>query len=315
MKQRSESPLTPLRANPRLILCLLGLALLVIAHPLPARAEVSVQDDRGRTVQLDQPARRVIALYGALNEIVAALGREDVLAARTEADQFPPAILDRPVIGTHMRPNIELIVGLHPDLVIQLAGRRESEEALAALERLGLKTALFRTSSFSELFSVVRRVGVLVGAEDAATALVTSTEKRLDEVARAVADEPRPGVVFEVRYPNLLAVGGGSMVSDVIDRAGGRNCLGGPEKFVRLNEEELLRLDPEVYLIQQGPMNPRPMPLAERPHFATLKALRSGRVHIVDESMYSRPGPRSIEAVEELAALLHPAAIKNKEKR
>ena len=291
------------------------MALLVIIHPLPAKSEVSVQDDRGRTVRLDQPAHRVIALYGALNEIVAALGREDLLVARTEADEIPPSILDRPVIGTHMRPNIELIVGLHPDLVIQLAGRSESEKTLSSLEGLGLKTALFRASSFSELFSIVRRVGVLVGAEDAATALVASTEKRLDKVARATVTEPRPSVFFEVRYPNLLAAGGGSMVSDVIERAGGRNCQDGQEKFVRLNEEELLRLNPEVYLIQQGPMNPRPMPLSGRPHFATLRALQNGRVHIVDESMYSRPGPRSIEAVEELAALLNPAVTPKKEKK
>jgi ABC-type Fe3+-hydroxamate transport system substrate-binding protein len=57
------------------------------------------------------------------------------------------------------------------------------------------------------------------------------------------------------------------------------------------------------------------MPLAERPHFATLKALRSGRVHILTKACTRGPCPRSIEALEELAALLHPAAIKNKEKR
>jgi iron complex transport system substrate-binding protein len=53
-------------------------------------------------------------------------------------------------------------------------------------------------------------------------------------------------------------------------------------------------------------MNKNPVPPGERPHFATLAAVRAGRVHIVDERLYSRPGPRSVDAAEELARILHP---------
>ncbi len=253
-------------------------------------------------------------MYGALNETVAALDREEILIARTEADRYPSSIAEKPVIGTHMRPNIEMIVGLNPDLVVQMAGRRESEEALQALDRLGLKTALFRAASFPELLSVFQRLGVLLGADEPAASLIISTRKRLNNIGRMVALEPAPSVFFEVRYPNLLAAGRSSMISDVIKHAGGRNCLDSPEKLVRLNEEKLLHLDPEVYLIQRGPMNPEPTPLDERPHYSTLKALKNGRVHVVEELKYSRPGPRSIEAVEELATLLHPAAIADDQK-
>jgi iron complex transport system substrate-binding protein len=147
-------------------------------------------------VQLDQPAAAVIALYGALNEIVAALGvRMFWRPAPKRTSSRPPSWVQAGHRHAYA-PNIERSSACIPTLSSSWPARRESEEALAALERLGLKTALFRTSSFPSCFPLSG--GWASGrAEDAATALVTSTEKRLDEVARAVADEPRPGVVFE----------------------------------------------------------------------------------------------------------------------
>jgi iron complex transport system substrate-binding protein len=70
--------------------------------------------------------------------------------------------------------------------------------------------------------------------------------------------------------------------------------------------EALIACNPEAYVIQRGPMNPNPGVPEARPHFGILRAVKEGRVLFVDEQVYSRPGPRSIDAVEELAAFLHP---------
>ena len=77
--------------------------------------EIHVKDDTGRELVLERPAERIIALYGAYNEILAAMGLEDRLVGRTKADVLPPSILSRPSIGTHMRPNVELVLALEPD--------------------------------------------------------------------------------------------------------------------------------------------------------------------------------------------------------
>ena len=66
----------------------------------------------------------------------------------------------------------------------------------------------------------------------------------------------------------------------------------------------LLRLAPDIYLMQQGPMNPSPVPLAERPLFRTLPCLGTGQVFTVDQALFSRPGPRSIEAVRQLLTII-----------
>lgn len=267
---------------------------------------LSIVDDLGQEVRLAFPARRIIALYGAYNEILAAMGMEDRIVGRTKADMIPPSIASKPSIGTHMRPNIEIILGLKPDLALQSSGRKEALMAVQQIQREGLPVAVFHPEDFEGLFDVIRRIGVLTGKPDRAKALVKSLETRLKRVkGRLQGISTRPKVFFEVRYPNLLGAGKRSIVNDIIDHAGGINCIQKEKKLVRIGMEALIEKNPVVYILQRGPMNKNPSEPRSRPHFQVLSAIKTGRVLVVEEQVYSRPGPRSVDAVEELTAFLH----------
>ena len=257
---------------------------------------------------LKAPAQRIVALYGALNEILAGMGLTERLVARTEADHEPPAIETLPVIGTHMRPNLERVLAVKPDLVLQLAGRGEALETAEKLGRLNVPVAVFAVSDFPDLVATIDRIGLLTGEPEAAQTLRQGLEKRLAAVTAALPTGKRPTVFFEARSGNLLTAGKGSMVTAVIEAAGGENVVNQDKKLVRFSDEELLRLAPEVCLTQRGPMNPEARPMASRPEYAGLPCVRDGRSFVVDEALYSRPGPRSVTAVEELARLLSPNA-------
>ncbi|WP_415519156.1 MAG: ABC transporter substrate-binding protein [Desulfovibrio aminophilus] len=309
MKRASSSPATRSWAClrriwlPALVLCL---------TTLPALAgPVEITDDLGRQVRLAAPAKRIVALYGAFNEMLDGMALTERITARTQADELPASILDRPVIGTHMRPNVEMIVALKPDLVLQMGGRAEAAAPLRDLERFGLTTAFFEARSFAELFSVLQRLGVLCGEPGRAATLEQSLRSRLEAVARVVDGDGHSTVLFEIRYPNLLAAGRGSMIDDVIRAAGGKNAVPLDDKLARLSEEEVFRLDPDAYVLQRGPMNRNPVPPGERPNFKGLRAVRQGRVLVVDELLFSRPGPRNVEAVETLARFLHPGRFQD----
>ncbi len=268
---------------------------------------VEVVDDAGLTISLDRPAARIIALYGAYNEILAAMGLESRIVGRTKADLLPLSIVSKPSIGTHMRPNVEIVLSLKPDLIIQSAGRREAMVPVNQLRSQGLNVAVFDPNSFSDLFSVIRRLGLLTGEPAAAEQLVSNLEDRLKRVRDLLARSPaRPKVFFEIRYPNLLCAGRKTIVNDVIEHAGGTNCVNADKRVVRTDMEFLISCNPDYYIVQRGPMNRDPQPPAGRPHFEVLEAVRSGRIMTVDEQEFSRPGPRSVEAVERLAQFIHP---------
>jgi iron complex transport system substrate-binding protein len=286
----------------------MGFVLVILGSLLPVQAAaVTITDDFGTTITLEQPARRIICLYGALNEILVDMGLAHRIVARTKADTFCPALAEKPSIGTHMRPNVEMVVGLKPDLVLQMAGRKGESEPVNAIAAQGIPTACFRVQTMDDLYILIDRLGVITGARDQADRMTATMRERLERVRKRLGPDPkRPRVFFEVRYPNLLTAGRASIVSEIIHLAGGTNCVFLNKKLVRLSEEELVGLNPEVYLVQKGPMNPNPVPVSQRSHFRTLQAVRSGAILEVDEHLFSRPGPRTVDAVELLADVLHP---------
>src|SRR4030042_3109153 len=278
--------------------------LLFLALPSRVWGAVEIRDDRGETITLASPPQRIISLYGGLTEILVALGAAPRVVARTQGDEVIKPI---PPVGTHLQPNVEMILALRPDLVVQ-GGVPKGMPALKRWRAEGIPVAMFAPRDFPGLFSVIERLGTLTGRSEAARALVRAMEAQLAEVARRVAGQKAPGVFFEVRYHNLLAAGRGSLVDDIITRAGGTNILESRQRLAPYSLEALIQANPEVYVIQEGPMNSSPEDIYARPYFQELRAVRERRVLVVEESLFSRPGPRSAAAVEQLARFLHPQA-------
>lgn len=265
-----------------------------------------VTDDFGRSVTLARPARRIICLYGAFNEILLALGAKNQITARTAADKDVPELAHLPAIGTHMRPNAELILAAKPDVVIQLAGRAEADLQTTQLRQLGVKTLSFRLNSFNDLFNVTLKLGQITGHEQAARDLVRDWRERLEKIKKPAC---RPLIYYEIREPLLLAAGKGGIVNDIIEAAGGVNAVAKPEKLVRYNEEALLLANPDFCITQKGPMNQAPREISERPNLASVKCSKPGRNIVVSERLFARPGPLSVKAAEDLAAILDNSGI------
>jgi iron complex transport system substrate-binding protein len=277
--------------------------LLALAIALPGAAfPIQVVDDLGHEISLREPAKRIIPLYGAFAEMLFALGGDKEVVARTQADQFPPEIVNLPSVGTHMRPNVEMIIGLKPDLVVQSASRWEVVADMTRLEGAGIPVAVFSPNTFREIFSTMDRLAILLGRAQQGRVVVAQLEKRLAEVKdRLEHVKERPRVFFEVRPEPLTAAGRGSIVQEIITAAGAENVIKSEKAILQYNFEALLVADPDVYIVQRGPMSHNPVPPEKRPHFGQLRSVRKGRVIFVDEYLFSRPGPRCVDAVEQLA--------------
>ncbi len=267
---------------------------------------IKIVDDTGYELVLQQPAKRVLGLYGAFNELMLALGLKDLLVGRTASDIAIEGLKHLPAVGTHMRPNIELILSLKPDVIIQFMGREEAKSLALGLRGHGIPVLAFNMESFDDMFNVIEKLGQATGHIIESQTLIKRYKDRLADLHRILLDVKRVRVFYEVRYPHLLAAGPDSIVSDIIRIAGGRNVITFSGRMLRINEEELVNKSPDAYIIQQGPMNPEPIPLDMRPNYATLPALKNGRVLVVDQLAFSRPGPRAIDAAEMLARWLHP---------
>ena len=278
----------------------------------PATAfPLTLTDDAGITSTFTASPRRIVSLNPGLTEITFALGAGNRLVAVDTFSDYPPEAKSvQPRLTTYPSPSAETIVGLKPDLVLALA---ERDEDLAQIRRQGIPVLKLFPRDFDAAVHTILTLGRLYGTSDAATAIGSDMLARRNAVAVAVADAPRPRVVEELdaSEPDKPFVAGpNGFYGQLIDLAGGTNIFGDlPGDVAQVGAESIVERDPEVIILTDAdlPFNPQtPEMVAARPGWDGITAVQNGAIYSVPGTLYSTPGPRLVEGLENLAKLLHP---------
>lgn len=293
-------------------------ALVLLAAALagaPAGA-LTVRDMMDHEVTLLSPPRRIVSLVPSVTEVIYALGAEDRLAGRTDYCEFPAAARAKPSVGGMVNPNLEALVALKPDLVIATdEGNRE--ETFQQLARLRIPTYLVHATRLDALRNMIARLGALTGREAAVGPLTESLTRRVQAVRNAVAPFPRPRVLYVIWPEPLIVPGRQSLLTELIDVAGGESVTSTQDQaYVRFSVEAAVALAPQVIVLADHASANGGTSHAGRPEpekwkrFASVPAIRAGRLYSVDLSILHRYGPSVVDGLESLARLIHPEAFK-----
>lgn len=264
----------------------------------------SLRDSLGRSIQPPAQAKRIISLASSNTEILFALGLDAEIVGTTEFCTYPEAAKSKPRVGGFAPQtfNIEAIADLKPDLV--LAAGDFHRPVIESLERLGITVAGFHAESIADIQQNVRTIGQLVGRSQDADRVVERMRASLNAVTQRVKDRPKPLVFYLVSDDPLMTAGAKSMISDAIHAAGGTNAFADLNgDYIRISDEEILKRNPSVILIPQfGHDGKTSAPRV----LSSLDAVKANRVFAVDADSISRPSPRLIHAIEQIAMCLHP---------
>lgn len=299
------------------------LAVSASAEAGQARGSVTVVDSLGRKVVVPERVGRIISLEPEVTRIIVALGAGERLVGvdfflRNHDRLFPlvfPAAGRLPVVSNQGQElNYEEAVRLRPDIVFASPSEFRMTEAIERKMRVPV-VALASMGRFQDLFSEIETLGRILGREGRAAELTAQFKDRLDAVERLVSSKPA-----EAR-PSVYLSFWGSLVRtpvsyEPVDAAGGRNAASGllPDYLgtvgVTISIEKILLWDPEVILVQGN------YPPAERrvtvesilrdPRLASLRAVRSGRVHFTFGFWYWWDPALVLVETLYLAHLLHP---------
>lgn len=269
---------------------------------------ISVQDGLGRQITLEQPAQRIVSLTPSVTEILFAIGAGTQVVGRDSFSNYPPEAADIQDVGGSMGVySIETIVSLKPDLVI--AAEINTPEQVSALENMNLKVYyLANPEDIEGIFAMIQEVGILSGRTKEAKALSSSLSKRADQVMKnAAKQEVIPLVFYELDGTDPAkpwTSGPGSFVDLLISKAGGKN-VGAvlQSQWAQISIEELLVQDPDIILLGDAAYGVTPEQVSARPGWNGLTAVKEGRVYPFNDDLVSRPGPRLIDGLEELAKI------------
>ncbi len=284
----------------------LGFYIAGLRQPGEVVQELKVVDGYGRAVSISRTPLRIISLAPSITETLYAVEVGERVVGVDDFSDYPEEVGAKPRIGSYLNPDLEKIVALKPDLI--LASDITPLEMVLDLEQRGLTVFVLAPKTLREVIHDIRLVGLITGNADKANAVAGKLEQRINAVTSKISNSSayRPKVYLEY-YP-YWTFGPGSFGHDLILMAGGRNLAeGAVAAYPQVSDEFIVGSNPEIIIFTVGPHAKTTIEdIEDRPGWRNTEAVRSGRIYTIDDDILSRPGPRLVDALEQLAKTFHP---------
>jgi iron complex transport system substrate-binding protein len=268
-----------------------------------------VMDEAGRQVRLPVTIDRVVSLAPNLTEIIYAVGAGDRLVGDTSYCDYPEEAKHVTKIGDTMHPSIERIIALKPQLVL-VSTASQLEAFTRQLDEQHVAVFVTNPQSLEGVFRSIQTIGDFLGKHDEAVGLVGRLNSRAAAVESAVSKVNAVRVFYQVSGEPLYTIGRDSYLTDLVKRAGGVSVTSEvPTAFPRYSEEAALASRPDAIILPTGGS----MGTANSTVAAALKnspAVINNRVYRINDDHLSRPGPRLVDGLEEMARALHPEGFR-----
>ena len=262
-------------------------------------------DDFGDPIIVRSAPRRIVSLNPATTDLIFALGAGDRLVGRTHWDVYPEAAKAVRDLGSGIRPNVEAVLGVRPDLVILYASK-DNRAAASELRTAGVNTLSLKIDHIADFYYASRTIGRLLGDSARGAIVADSVERTLKRVRATTQSLDKPTVFWHIWDAPLITIGRGSYMNELIEIAGGRNIYGDVDQTSpAVSIEDVLKRNPR-YIIT-GPEGS--LKIMKDPRWSEAPAVRDRRILVVDTAIVGRPSVRLGEAAESIARLLHPKEL------
>ncbi|HYH27664.1 MAG TPA: helical backbone metal receptor [Actinomycetota bacterium] len=262
---------------------------------------VTLTDDEDVEVTIDSAPDRIVTYAPSHTETLFALGLgERVVGVSGPFDDYPPQAkgIEHVSGEAGTEPSVETVVGLEPDLVLTAFIGGEWKTRLRELD-IPVFTTL--AANLDDAVADIETIGKLTGATEAATSLVDDIEGQAEQIAQGIPEEARVTCFLELS--DLYTVGPGALEYDMLERAGCDPVTSSAsEAYPQWSVEQLVQDDPDVFLASEFGQGVEAV--ANRPGVKELRAIREGRVKLVDGDLISRPGPRMVQGLRALVEAL-----------
>jgi iron complex transport system substrate-binding protein len=266
-------------------------------------------DEAGRKVRVPRDVSRIVSLAPNLTEIVYAVGAGSRLVGDTEYCDYPAEAKTVAKVGDTMHPSIERIIALHPQLVL-VSTASQLEAFTKQLDEQRIAVYVTNPRVLEEIFLSIKTLGDLLGNQAQATTLVTELRKRTDAVEAAIKPVKPLRVFYQVSDKPLYTIGRDAYLTDLVRRAGGVSVTADvPSAFPRFSDEAALATRPEAIILPTGGSMGSANSTVASPLINSLAVLNN-RVYKINDDHLSRPGPRIVDGLEEMARALHPEAFR-----
>ncbi|GAB6006214.1 ABC transporter substrate-binding protein [Geobacillus vulcani] len=272
---------------------------------------VTVKDGLGEDVTIKAEPKKIVSLIPSNTEIAYALGLGDKIVGVSGFDNYPEDVKTKTKIGG-MEFNVEKIISLKPDLVLAHASSaHNSRDGLKQLKDAGITVLVVNDAkSFDDVYASIELIGKATGASDKAKQVIDEMKEKLAQIqekAKQIPADKQANVWIEVSPPpQLYTAGKGTFMDEMLQVISAKNVAGSLEGWPMVTEEKAVAYKPDVIITTYGGAKQ----VFARAAWKDVPAVKNKRVYDVNTDLVSRPGPRLVEGVEELAKAVYPDVFK-----
>jgi iron complex transport system substrate-binding protein len=258
-----------------------------------------IADDLGRKIKIPEKVERVVSLAPNLTENIFAIGAGDRLVGVTTFCNYPEEAQRIAKVGDTMTPNMETIIALKPQIVF-VSTASQIETFTKTLEAQNITVFVTNPKDLNGVLANLNQLADIFGTTERASVLLNELQERILAVDEQVQGRPKIKTFVQISKEPLFTIGQESFLTEIIERAGGVSVTKTvATAYPKISKETALALNPEAIILSESPDNTEPNEV-----FKNSPAIRNKKVFKINADILSRPSPRIVDALEQIADAL-----------
>jgi iron complex transport system substrate-binding protein len=258
-----------------------------------------VTDDLGRKIKIPESVDRVVSLAPNLTENIFAVGAGDRLVGVTSFCNYPESARKIQKVGDTISPNIETIIALKPQIVF-VSTASQIETFTKTLESQNITVFVTNPKDLNGVLANLKQLGDIFGTTEITADLVEELQKRIGAVDEQARGRAKTKTFVQISKEPLFTIGKESFLTEIVERAGGASVTKDvATAYPKISKETALAFNPDAIILSESPDNLEPNDV-----FKNSPAVRNKKVFRINADILSRPAPRIVDALEQIAESL-----------
>lgn len=275
---------------------------------LKTQYPLTVTDATGEEFTFEQAPERIISVSPAETESLFAIGLDQEIIGVSDYDDYPAAATTKTKMGGITKPNEEAIIAAKPDIVF--SGISMEENVVNKLRELGITVFKVDPRSYDDVMANIELFGQITDHQAEAKQVVDHLKQTREEVRAAVAGLSEKKNVY-LEFSPGWTVGSGEFLNELVEMAGGVNVVASTQGWVQINEEHIIKSNPDVILyaanlVDYDTNKPLEDIIKSRSGWNNINAIQDNQVVGIEQNILNRPGPRIAEGLKAVAKAIYP---------
>ncbi|MFC2155175.1 ABC transporter substrate-binding protein [Acidobacteriota bacterium] len=254
-------------------------------------------------------AEKIVSLAPAVTEIIFALGKGDRIIGNTQFCDFPEAAREIPKVGAKLDLNLEVLIGMQPDIIFLYPSYYEKVKILGNRSRL----VVVNHANLQGLYDSIKIIAKELQVEQKGIDLLAKIKNTFAGIKKKTRDKKKIRTLLIAgrnidQLRNMYIIGKKDFLNDILEISGGINVYEGDIDYPNISIESVVGMNPdfiiELSLFYQQIDEKKVKDLWGK--YPIIKAVKNNNIKVIKDNVWLRPGPRVGQIARNLYHMFFP---------